>query len=90
MGVAVPKAYTFGNLGRNTLTGPGITNFDVSLAKDFKFLETRTVQLRGDSFNVLNNVNFGQPGAGVGSPTFMKIQGASAAREIQLSLKLLF
>jgi len=87
---AVPKAYTFGNLGRNTLTGPGITNFDVSLAKDFKVLETRTIQLRGDSFNALNNVNFGQPGASVGTPTFMRIQSASAAREIQLSLKLLW
>lgn len=86
----VPAAYTFGNLGRNTLTGPGITNFDVSFSKDFRFSEKRMMQLRADSFNVLNNVNFGQPGAGVGNPTFLKIQSASSARQIQLSLKLLF
>jgi hypothetical protein len=87
---AVPAPYTFGNLGRNTLVGPGITNFDVSLSKDFQFMERRMVQLRADSFNVLNNVNFGQPGASVGTATFMKIQSAAAARQIQVSMKLLW
>ena len=87
---AVPAPYTFGNLGRNTLTGPGITNLDVSLSKDFKFGERRMFQVRGDSFNVLNNVNFGQPGASVGTATFMKITAASAAREVQVSMKLLW
>ena len=85
----MPAPYTFGNLGRNTQTGPGITNLDVSLSKDFKFGERRMFQLRGNSFNVPNNVNFGQPGVSVGTATFMKITSASAAREVQVSMKLL-
>src|ERR1700719_1603918 len=45
----VPAPYTFGNLGRNMLTGPGIVNLDLSLSKDFNFTERRVLQLRGDS-----------------------------------------
>jgi hypothetical protein len=86
----VPAPYTFGNLGRNTLRGPATKNFDASLGKDFRFTEARILQLRADAFNALNNVHFGLPIATVSTPTFMKIQSAGAARELQLSLKLLW
>jgi hypothetical protein len=87
---AVPTAYTYGDLGRNTLTPPGLVQFDFSLSKDFKFTESRYLQFRAESFNLTNRVNFGNPNSAVGGPNFMEIFGANTAREIQLALKLFF
>jgi hypothetical protein len=87
---AVPAAYTFGNLGRNTLRGPRMENFDVSLNKDFHFTEARMLQVRADSFNVTNTTHFGQPGVSVGTASFMTIQSAGTARQIQVSMKFLW
>ena len=50
-----------GNAGRNTLRGPGASNWDLSLVKDTKakFLgESGMVQFRAEFFNVLNHPTF--------------------------------
>jgi len=52
---------TVGNLGKNTVTGPGYTTLDFSLTKDTKILERLNVQFRAEAFNILNQVNFGIP-----------------------------
>src|SRR6202011_5649661 len=62
-----PPLYTFGNAGRDILFGPGRTNLDASLFKDFRVRERLTVQFRGESFNVFNHPQFGQPNATIGS-----------------------
>jgi hypothetical protein len=49
---------TFGDLGRNALRGPGTTNFDVSLSRQFKFKERFSLQFRADAFNIVNHPNF--------------------------------
>jgi hypothetical protein len=102
---ATPAPFTFGNLGRNTLTGPNLVDFDFAVFKNFKFTESKNLQFRADFFNIFNNVNFSPPGGGasqgfstlggevtdaVSSPNFMGIFSAAAAREIQFSLKFLF
>ncbi len=54
-----------GNLGRNSLIGPGFWNVDFSLAKSVAapwLGETGRVQLRADFFNVFNHANLGNPG----------------------------
>lgn len=56
-----PARGTLGNLGRNTLTRPGISNLDFSIFKDFRHSETTTTQLRVEFFNALNRTNFGVP-----------------------------
>jgi hypothetical protein len=51
-----------GNVGRNSLNGPGIVNWNFSLSKDtaLPFLgETGTLQFRAEAFNLLNRANFG-------------------------------
>jgi len=53
---------TFGNLGRNSVYGPGFTNLDLALAKNTKLTERLTLQLRIDAFDILNHPNYGQPG----------------------------
>jgi hypothetical protein len=52
---------TLGNLARNTLTGPGLVNFDLSLAKTFKIAEKLNAQFRAEAFNLANHANFGMP-----------------------------
>jgi hypothetical protein len=53
-----------GNLGRNSLTGPGLSNLDLFVHKD-NFIghraEPLNVQLRIELYNVLNHTNFAPP-----------------------------
>jgi hypothetical protein len=51
---------TFGNLGRNTMIGPGVFVIDFSALKNFTFAD-KYVQLRIEAFNLLNRPNFGDP-----------------------------
>jgi hypothetical protein len=57
--IIYPNAfYTFGNLGRNALRGPGFANWDASVSKVWRLNERFSLQLRGEMFNVLNHANF--------------------------------
>jgi len=87
----------FGNLGRNTIIGPGFANLDFSLVKNTKITERINVQFRADAFDVLNQTNFGQPGGTVGTAQFGLINNtrfptgdAGSSRQLQLALKLRF
>ncbi len=53
----------FGDLGRNTLTAPGVREVDFSLAKSTRITESTNAQLRLDIFNLANHTNFGFPNA---------------------------
>jgi len=44
--------------GVNYLTGPGINNTDLSVQKTFQITEHKSLQLRGDAFNVFNHTQF--------------------------------
>lgn len=81
---------TFGNAGRNIVQGDGISEWDFALFKNFKLTESARLQLRGEFFNLLNQVNFGVPNDDISSPTFGEVQTAAAPRQIQFALKLLF
>jgi hypothetical protein len=82
---------SFGNLGRNTIVGPGLFNVDASVVKSFPVWKERTrLQFRGEVFNVMNRPNFGNPNGSLISPAFGRILSAGPARQIQLALKLLF
>lgn len=58
---AQPTAGTFGNSGRNTLNGPGLTNVNFSLGKSFAIWEQVHLQIRADANNVLNHPSFNLP-----------------------------
>jgi hypothetical protein len=87
---ALPPFGTFGNAGRNILTGPGNRNINVSLVKNTEVTECVRVQFRAEAFNLFNHTNFDLPGIFLGSPSFGKIQSAQYARRIQFGLKLVF
>ncbi|RRA49850.1 TonB-dependent receptor [Acidipila sp. EB88] len=62
--LAVPAPYTYGDFRRNTVYGPGLSEFNFSLGKTFNVFPERNVQVqvRADADNVLNHASFGQPG----------------------------
>ena len=94
-----PAPGTDGNLGRNTIPGPGYAQTDLSLAKKFVVTEKLSALLRLDSFNAFNRVNLGNPTTGnaqttvelnLASPSFGKSTSAFTPRVYQLGLKLQF
>lgn len=93
-----PASGTYGNVGRDTLIGPGIATLDCSVAKNLAFHERFRLQIRGEFFNILNRANFGTPNevvfssaSSVPSPTAGVITATSAtSRQIQFGTKLIF
>jgi hypothetical protein len=80
----------FGNLGRNSLIGPGLATVDLGLYKNIRIHETRKFQVRGEFFNLFNRPNLGQPNASLISSAFGRILSAGPARQIQVALKYSF
>ena len=94
----------YGNLGRNTLIGPGLAKVDVSLNKRFPVSERVSLELRTEAFNLFNHPNFSIPSqravfSGVNAATGLGIPVASAglitttqtsSRQLQLGLKAIF
>jgi outer membrane receptor protein involved in Fe transport len=88
---AIPAAYTFGNLGRNTVIGPGFAQLDFGGYKNFRLTERLGMQFRAEIFNITNRVNFGNPNSDLNSSSFGQISGlAGAPLEAQFGLKVLF
>jgi outer membrane receptor protein involved in Fe transport len=87
-----------GNLGRNTLIGPGTVNFDLSLAKSFAIDEARKLEFRAETFNLPNHPNFNVPSgltAFTNATTIAPNWGVisttvTTSRQIQFGLKLVF
>jgi hypothetical protein len=101
---ALPPAGQRGNVGRNTLIGPGLASIDLSLVKSFGLGERR-LEVRVESFNLTNRANFGVPspagrtvftgvnpdGSPIVAPTWGRITSTvTTARQLQLGAKLTF
>ncbi|MCA1618784.1 MAG: TonB-dependent receptor [Acidobacteria bacterium] len=85
-----PAPGTFGNAGRNILTGPGYQNVNASLVKNTALGERLSLQLRAEVFNLFNHPNLNLPDNFLGSPTFGRVTSARDPRHIQFGAKLLF
>ena len=84
-------ATTFGNEGRNVVTGPRYTDVDLTLSRNFPILERLSGQFRAESFNLLNHPNFFNPlTTGAQFPGTGSITQANDPRDLQFSLRLLF
>ena len=51
----------YGNVGRDTYTGPGLATWDFSAFKDTHVSERMNLQFRAEIFNLLNRANFNTP-----------------------------
>ena len=56
-----PAFGTFGDLGRDSIFGPGLRNVDFSVTKNTRLMERLTLQLRAEFFNIFNHPNFALP-----------------------------
>jgi hypothetical protein len=86
----MPPYGSFGNAGRNIVTGPGLQTINIALLKDTSLAEGKTLQFRAEVFSSLNHPNFNLPDNFFGSPTFGEILSAGDPRRIQVGAKLLF
>jgi hypothetical protein len=84
-----PTYGTFGNVGRNSLDGPGYKNVNLALVRNVD-MGSGTLQLRLETFNLFNWTNFDLPDNFLGSPTFGQILSAGAPRRFQLGLRYLY
>jgi hypothetical protein len=83
---------TFGNLGRNAISGPMLFQNDAQISRLFPIRERVNIQTRLEAFNFLNHPSFSNPSSsGPQNATFGEISGTSInARIFQGSLKLIF
>src|SRR5262252_2811870 len=93
---SAPATLQFGNVGRNTLHGPGTKQLDLSVFKNFALNggSTRRVQFRAEAFNVTNRPQFNNPLPTIGVPGAGAITSAGSpntfqrtSREVQLAIK---
>src|SRR5262249_1412396 len=98
-------AGTLGNVGRDSLPGPGFAHLDVVLQRDMKLRilgDSGAVKFRAEFFNVLNHPNFAAPNGAVFAGTVTNateapvstagqiLSTASSSRQIELALKFVF
>lgn len=102
IGPAAPN--TFGTCHVGNIRGPGYTNFDLSLHKDFLITETKRLEFRFEALNAFNHPvwtfsggpaggSFDPPAPGSSpptNPTFGHITGAQGARQLQFGMKFYF
>ena len=94
---AAPAAATFGNVGRNYLSGPNFFDLDAALSKSIRFTERYNLDLRLEAFGVTNTPQFffasnggGAGGTTLGSTSFGQITSATGGRQLQLGVKFNF
>lgn len=99
---ASPANGSFGNFRRNSIYGPGVDNWNMSLFKNFNFTENMRIQLRFEGYNVFNHTQWGninnslsapQPGtafSGANAGSSGQITSTRDPRQLQLGGKLYF
>jgi hypothetical protein len=98
-------AQQVGNVGRNSMIGPGFFNLNAALAKTAQFNDRVRMQLRLETVNTTNTPQFANPNGGcctsnnanfgfvtgtVGSGSGSVNSGTGGARSLQLAVKLTF
>jgi len=93
-----PATGTYGNVSRDSLTGPGLTELDFSATKNAHLTERLGLQFRAEFFNVLNHTNFMTPNevvytsatSGISPTAGLVTSTSTTSRQIQFGAKLVF
>jgi hypothetical protein len=81
---------TWGDVGRNTIIGPGVFRVDTSVIRNFR-MGTKSIQARLEAFNLLNNPIWNDPNTTLTSSTYGQITSTrTPMRELQLGVKFVF
>jgi Carboxypeptidase regulatory-like domain/TonB-dependent Receptor Plug Domain len=89
---------TYGNVGRDSFTGPRLNTLDLSLMKTTRVTERLSLQLRGEAFNILNHANFNTPNLIVFTSATAPPSGsagvitstATSSRQLQVAAKFIW
>lgn len=93
---SLPTQGNFGNVVKGSFRGPGYFDWDAGLSRSFRFEGSRSFELRGEYFNVINRNNLNNPNTVLGGAGFGAVASASATespvspRVAQFSAKLVF
>lgn len=90
---SLPPLGSAGTAARRLFYGPGMENFDIALSKNLRFGESRSLQLRLETFNTFNHAQFFGPATVNGeitSAAFGQVVSADAPRLVQLGAKFSF
>ena len=93
-----PGAFALGTSGRNIIDGPGLFSINMALSKNFQLREGMRLQVRLESFNMLNRTNFRETNLfrqfnGLGGGFFTQVGNigrGGGPRIFQYALKLRF
>ena len=87
-----------GNLGKNTMTGPGTQNMDITLSRKLKFTERVNGAIRMESYNTLNHTQFSgldttlrfDPTGAMYNTAFNTATSARPSRRVQIAVRVQF
>jgi len=65
----------WGNMSRNSISGPDAFNLDLGLFRRFQITERVGLQFRAEAFNATNTPKFANPQGNVNNSAFMEISG---------------
>lgn len=80
----------FGNVVKDSLRGPGLTNWDAAVIRSFPVWRETNLQFRAEYYNVLNHTELSNPQVSVTNAAFGTITGSGGARTGQFALKYVF
>jgi len=93
-----PAPGTYGNVSRDALTGPGLTQLDFSATRNARLTERLGFQFRAEFFNILNHTNLSTPNevvytsatSGISPTAGLVTSTSTTSRQIQFGAKLQF
>lgn len=97
---AQPSLGSLGNMGTYNVFGPGLFEVDTALSRVFRIQERKTLEIRGEAYNLPNFFQRGNPGTLFSVPTFGQItsvynpsyalSGGGGPRVLQFAAKFVF
>jgi hypothetical protein len=90
---SIPPLGSSGTAARRFFYGPGMNNFDLALLKSVRLTESKSLQIRFETFNTFNHAQFFGAGAVngvIGTPAFGQVVSADDPRLVQISAKFTF
>lgn len=92
--MAAPNSCNYyGNLGRLTESGPGVSNWDIGVMRRFRTLERQFVEFRFEMFNAFNRAHLDTPNRTLNTAIFGRITSTNPQipnRDLQFALKYVF
>jgi hypothetical protein len=90
---SLPALGQLGTASRRSFYGPGINNTDLTLTKIIQMGESKSIQIRLETFNTFNHAQFYGPASvdgNISSASFGQVVSAASPRLIQLAAKFSF